>query len=456
MVTSASKRNSRTRTSARRSKPSSKPSLNKSPSRKSLDPKHKKELIRFAAGRVKHKQWALIARQTVAIALGDGKYVENLRCRVPAFFTSPVADTPETSQLQPGMSTWHVVHDISRQVRLSNEGTVSYSHTSDLLCHWAAKPATSSSMPFTKTAVIFSKRSPLALARRLYLESAPSQKLSPHPLHNSTVGVLSSASPRRAGGAFLNGSSEPDALLARSTSLVASLGTPQARSFYTELQKYTKKHGAGFYPHCMVYSPGVVGFRRDDEDRYDVRDDDFDPELDAIPADPTTAELENPPAVNSQNRRAMGEYVAPYLMNIISVAAVNASSVHSAPSPSPPPSTELDSYSLTGPENVEAAIRRTMKERVGRALRLFELHGNRTLVVGAFGCNQGLAVETIARIYAELLFCSDGNEGDGRFRGVFDKVVFSLSSKLRTPFQEAFEMRIYEDELTSAMDDVGL
>ena len=440
-----------------RSKSSSQPKPSRPPQEHSTHrQKRRKQIIRFAAGRVKHQQWASIARQTAAIALGDGKYVENLRCSVPAVSSSPIADSPETSQLQRSLSTWHVVHDISSQVRYSNRATVFYPRDSDAVRSWVTRPAASLLVAPRRTAIEFSKYSAVNRSRRLYLDSVASQKTTPYPIRQTTIGVLTSASVHRPGGAYLSGGTEPDAVLARSTSLVASLSTPEARQFYSEMKKYTKEYGAGFFPHSLVYSPSIVGFRRDDDDHFNVQDDDFDPELDAIPADPTTAELELPPAVNAQNQRAMGEYVSPYLMNVVSAVPVNANTIRTASSPPPFPSNDSTSFSPTSTETVEATIRQTVKDRLGRALRLFELHGDRKLVLGAFGCREGLSVEVVAQIYAELLACNVGENGDGRFRDVFEKVVFSLPGKLCAPFRTAFQMRVFDDELNRALDAVEL
>ena len=58
---------------------------------------------------------------------------------------------------------------------------------------------------------------------------------------------------------------------------------------------------------ALLYSPSVVGLRRDDADHFKLTNDNFDSELDTIPADPTTRDLEASSAVNAQNQRAMGE-----------------------------------------------------------------------------------------------------------------------------------------------------
>ncbi|TFY74479.1 hypothetical protein EWM64_g9532 [Hericium alpestre] len=371
---------------------------------KRLSAEERKRRFQHSAVRAKRSQWALIAQQTRGIVMGDGKYVETRRCRVPS-----LADILDNSQRTPALSTWHIVHDISSQGDNGHALNPDASHVND-----------DYTTPFT------------------------------------SIGVLSSASPRCPGGAYLSGSSEPEAVLARSTSLVASLHTPQAQQFYRDAKLYAKEHGATFFPHSLVYSPAVVGLRRDDEDRFNKVDDDFDPEMDAIPADPTTKELELPPAVNGQNQKAMGEYVAPYVMNVVSAVPVLASSIRSARHLQSLPAHSSTTPSSTtcappSPIAIEDTIRRTMKERMARVLRLFELRGDRVLVLGAFGCNEGNSVDTVARIWAELIACNPGEDGTGAFRNVFEKVVFAVPGKLYVPFRESFDMRVYEDRLEAEL-----
>jgi len=218
------------------------------------------------------------------------------------------------------------------------------------------------------------------------------------------------------------------------------------------MKSYVKEHGASYFPPSLIYSPGIVGIRRDDGDGFNSVDDDFSPELDAIPADPTTAELELPPAVNTSNQKAMGEYTTPYIMNVISAIPVNAHLIRATAksSPSASPSTSpKESITCVASPSVEFAIRKSMKDRMGRALRAFELNRDRVLVLGAFGYNEGVAVDVAAQIWAELLACtpSDDAEGNGRFRNVFEKVIFAVPGKHHALFRQAFDMRVFEDEL---------
>lgn len=191
----------------------------------------------------------------------------------------------------------------------------------------------------------------------------------------------------------------------------------------------------------MLYSPSIVGLRRDDSDRFEVSNEDFYGELDAIPADPTTKDLEAPPAINAQNQRAMGEYVAPYFMNVLSAAPPHSGSFRSASDPS----SESETHHV---------MRQTIKSRITRALRLFAARGDSTLILCAFGCEEGTSIETVAQIYAELLACSSGtgDVGDGEFTNVFEKVVFAIPGRLHSTFRKTFEMRVYEDELVRSLE----
>ena len=103
-------------------------------------------------------------------------------------------------------------------------------------------------------------------------------------------------------------------------------------------------------------------------------------------------------------------------------------------------------------EFFEQGIRQAMKERMARALRAFEAHENRTLVLGAFGSGSNENnVETIGAIWAELLVCGDQDgTQNARFRNVCEKVVFAVSGKYHEPFKRGFEMRVYEAEVATA------
>jgi len=242
----------------------------------------------------------------------------------------------------------------------------------------------------------------------------------------------------------LGGSSSFNAVLARSTSLISSLTSTIAHPFFASLRERTRlanPAAAALSTDALLYSPSVVGLRRDDADHFELTNDDFDGELDAIPADPTTKDLEAPPAVNAQNQRAMGEYVAPYFMNVVSAAPILAGAFRSFSHAS----SEFESDCL---------LRQAVKSRIARALRLFAARGDTTLVLGVFGYEEGTPIVMIAQIYAELLACSPnpGDVTDGEFRNVFQKVIFAVPAKLHSMFRNTFEMRIFEDKLIRSLE----
>jgi hypothetical protein len=354
--------------------------------------------------------------------------------RVPV--VSTLADMSKTPQPSPTttMRTWHIVHDIAAQVRHSVLSTTFYPATQDL-----PKPRAST---HSSTSFEFSKNSVLSVVRRLYHSIHPPNVAS-YRVHDSDIGVLSPLSSRHPGSRFLRGSSTFNAVLARSTSLISSLTSTSAQPFFTSLKNQAKLDDptiVALSTDAMLYSPSIVGLRRDDSDRFEASNDDFDGELDAIPADPTTKDLEVPPAINAQSQRAMGEHVSPYFMNVLSAAPVHVGPFSSACSSSDP--------------ETKCIVRQTIKSRVARALRLFAARGDTTLVLCAFGCEEGTPIDTIAEVYAELLACSSiaGDVGDGEFRDVFEKVVFAIPRKLYSTFRKTFEMRVYEDELIHSLE----
>ena len=383
-----------------------------------------------AAHRAKCSQWALIAEQTARIVLGDGKYVETRRVPVASTLAN-ASETPQPSSIVP-MRTWHIVHDISAQVHHSALSTTFYPPSHDF-----PKPTAS----IGSSTFEFSRYSTLSIVRRLYLTNQPPTQ-APYHVHNSNIGVLSPLS-RRPGSGFLSGSSTYNAVLARSTSLISSLTSTLAKPFFASLRERARPVNsavAALSTDALLYSPSIVGLRRDDADHFELTNDDFDGELDAIPADPTTKDLEAPPAVNAQNQRAMGEYVAPYYMNVVSAAPILVG--------------PFRSNSLTSSEIESDLLRQTVKSRIAKVLRLFADRGDTTLVLGAFGYEEGTPVVMVAQIYAELLACSPnpGDVADGEFRNVFQKVIFSLPAKLNSVFRNAFEMRIFEDDLIRSLE----
>lgn len=273
-----------------------------------------------------------------------------------------------------------------------------------------------STSPSTQTHFEFTRLSALAAARRY----APTiSRYQPGPV-STQVGILIPAL-SKPGGGFTNGSNSLDASIARSTSLIAPLTlSPAGQSFFRALRKDAS---------AMLYTPDVVGIRRDDGDRYNPEDDDFDAELDAIPADPTTRELEQPVAVNPQNQLPMGEFVAPYAINVLSA---------------PPAVRSGKTF------DDDTGCFKAVKARISRALSIFASQGDRVLVLSY---DESAPIATVARVYCELLACSPVDDCSESFKNTFDSIVFAVPSKHRSSFRQAFELRLFEDELNYALSD---
>lgn len=390
--------------------------------------------------KAKRERWASMAMETQGIVLGDGKYVEE-RC-VSALSPSlaQFAHKGPEDYLPAGSgpggqdsiaSVTRVAHDIAIQIELSRQGTTFYPHYSETLAFWAmAHPRNT-----FETTIEFTRESTLTAARRLWLLYPPVRAPNASSPLLSSLGVLSFASPKKPGGGYLHGGDEQEEVIARLSSLVASLSAPVAREFYQEHRKYRVEDGSGLHDHSMVYSPGVLVFRKDQDDTLAVDE-----------SDPSIAT-----SSSSVHDKIGGEFIAPYLINVVSAVPVNASMVRKK------------HIILPADEQVfEDGIRTAMKERMARALRAFEARGDRVLVLGAFGCGSSEnKVEVVARIWAELLVCGDAEEKEGegeqasrkrdaRFKRSFERIVFAVPGKLHAPFKKAFEMRIFEEEVNVA------
>ncbi|TFY51742.1 hypothetical protein EVJ58_g10405 [Rhodofomes roseus] len=335
-----------------------------------------------------------VAEETRAIVLGDGKYVEerrvspvtsslSLSARIAHTPNSPVSGADTTQVVQ-------VPHDIAVTIELSRQSTTFYPHYSE------------------------------ALASAPPIPTSPLWVYSPSPLPSAPVA------------GSVQGGDEQEDKIARHSSLLASLSSPAAQPFYQEHKKFLKEDGSGLHDHSMVYSPGVVVFRREG-------DDDLPPDsnVDIVSASPTV------------NEGVGGEFIPPYFVNVISAVPVNAMAVRAK--------------HVILPEErglFENGIRSAMKERMSRILYLFEERGNRALVLGAFGCgppNQN-NVEAIASIWAELLVCGDlegpgGTKREARFKNSFEKVVFAVPGKIVEQFRQTFKARLFEAEVADAAMD---
>lgn len=340
--------------------------------------------------------------------LGDGKYVEEHRVPVlPSALAQPLGQGSYSSNPDIAPTT----HDIFVQIQLSRQGTTFYPHYSGSLANWAkCRPPS-----HTSTSIEFSQSSTLTAARRLSRTIPDSCCSSVLAFPRTPIGVLSFASPKKPGGSFLLGGDEQEETIARLSSLVASLSSPAAQDFYKEHKKYKAEDGSGLHDHSLVYSPGVVVFRKDGDD---ISDDTSDRPR------------------HTSDIAIGGQFIAPYTINVVSAVPVNAAAVR-----------QKHDIAPTDVQLFEDGIRDTMKERMARALRLFEAHGNKTVILGAFGCSSSQNnVEFVASIWAELLACGE----EARFKDVFERVMFAVPGRLYESFKKAFEMRVFEAELTKA------
>ena len=365
-------------------------------------------MFAMAIQRARRERWAAIALETQGIVLGNGQYVEE---RIDPSVVSAVLSS--NIQPPPFPPPAYIPHHIAVAVALSNQHTVFYPHYSPVLAHWSE---THPHTPLPTTQIEFTRSSTLNVARNL------STIRSQDPLKSTDIGVLSFASAKRPGGGYLHGSSEQEDTIARLSSLVASLASPAAQDFYKEHRTFRNEDGSGLHDHSMVYSPGVVVFRKD--------------------ADDEPAPGRNTKSASSFSRDSLGgDFIAPYTIDVVSAVPVNAAAVY-------------QKY-VGEPQLYQDGIRRVMRDRMGRALRAFETHGDRVLVLGAFGCGSfENKVEMIATLWAELLVCGetvDGVRRPARFKDSFEKVVFAVPGKLFEPFKRAFDVRLDEEMLTAAL-----
>lgn len=381
--------------------PSQAPRFSKKPTRRiRADPIAVKKLTR--------ERWAAIAAETQQIVMGDGKYVEERHVSTDASACAhhDLGAAPDSTGLSPPV---RVAHDIFAQVQLSKQGTIFFPHYSAFLAHWASTPRRS--LPSgSHTILEFAQCTPVTATHRL-VSSTPSS--SPRP-PSSSIGILSFASPKKPGGGYLHGGDEQEETFARYSSLVESLSSPAAKQFYEEHRHYRAEDGSGLHNHSMVYSPGVVVFRAHRDDT-------------ALTSPLPPDELD-------------GAFIAPYTVDVVSAVPVNAAAVRAKHIILP---SERQFF--------ENGIRSAMKERMARALRVFEDKGDRAIVLGAFGCmSSENNVETVAAIWAELLVCGEEGEKAGPYKDVFDKVVFAVTGKQFKKFKAEFEMRIFEAEVARA------
>ncbi|KZV80899.1 hypothetical protein EXIGLDRAFT_732121 [Exidia glandulosa HHB12029] len=191
------------------------------------------------------------------------------------------------------------------------------------------------------------------------------------------VGVLNFANAEHPGGGFEHGAQAQEESLVRSSTLYASLTSDIGRPFYAS----HSTEPPGLYTDAMIWSPGVLFFRADD-----------------------------------------GDWIEPVAANVVTSPAVNVYEVKGRLGSSLP---------------VDTRIADTMRERMARILRLFELKETTHVVLGSFGTGAfGNDIATVARLWADLL-------GPGsRFERSFSVVEFAIiDQRTLGVFKQHFEER---------------
>lgn len=265
--------------------------------------------------------------------------------------------------------------DLAAKVRFSSHNTRYYPPDDLSLSRWVLDGPMSSA---TKTEISILEISTLDGADLLYNTlSGPSSF--------GRIAVLSFASATRPGGGFLGGAQAQEESIARSSTLYPSLMTETAQQFY---KLHLSDRQGGFYHHAMIYTPSVVIFRDD-----------------------------------------AGEWVAPFEVDVLTSAAVNAGDV------------KKKGGEDADQAKIESTIEAAMKERIGRILALMEKQGAKNLVLGSFGTGVFRNdVKTVARIWAELL-----TGKDARYKSSFDRIVFAILGKTTfTTFKQTFQNPIKE------------
>ncbi|KAF8516856.1 hypothetical protein BU17DRAFT_92505 [Hysterangium stoloniferum] len=289
-----------------------------------------------------------------------------------------------------------MMNNIAYQVSASVEKTCIYSPGSTgLIDNWQDGPRLLSLSPGQQTQIKFFEVPLLTGARDL-------SRVLQDARDGGGIGFLNCSSAKRPGGGFRKGGTEPEECLARASTINASLTSSVARPFY---RAHRHDDAAGFYDHQIIFSPHVVVIRNDRR--------------------PTDV-----------METGGGNLSPPLHISVVSSCAINARQIHRF-------------YKhVTEKKEVNRQIEMVMRARMARVLRVFEERGIKNLILGAFGVGQPFYndVETVARIWAELLACPGATFGH-----VFDRVWFPIDSPFHRRFKAAFESRIFEEELTLAL-----
>lgn len=201
------------------------------------------------------------------------------------------------------------------------------------------------------------------------------------------IGILNSASSKTPS-KFLRGTISQEECICRATLLFPCLAQFEAKPhhFYVinNKPKYQKSSSG-----CAIFSPKVPVIRYDS---------------------------------------SCGELLdEPQECSFVSICAPNAFVVSedtSIPKAARPGTSEQEKYEMI-------SLKEAMRDRLFRALSIFNEHGCTDLVLCAFGCGvHGNQPDMVATIFRELL--------DGEFKGRFQRVAFAIYSE-RTPNFQAFK-----------------
>ena len=265
-----------------------------------------------------------------------------------------------------------VDNDLKEAIKEAESKTRYHSPNSSIK-EWASstKPKPTHSSPTHISILHISTLDAARLLDNVY-KSNPSEK--------GKTGILNFASATKPGGGFKNGAEAQEESIARSSTLYTALNTQQAQQFYKLHNRENAENAAAYYSHSMIYSPNISIFRDDD-----------------------------------------GNWTYPFLVDVLSCAAVNAGEVRKANGP------------ITSGQDVE--IEKEMSERMGRILYLFERKGVQNIILGTFGTGVFRnSVTTVARIWAHLLLVPEA-----RFKDSFDRVIFAITGEETfIDFQSAF------------------
>jgi uncharacterized protein (TIGR02452 family) len=265
--------------------------------------------------------------------------------------------------------------DIRAQIRESERST-KYFGSNSSLSKWAITPTPISKKPSaTQTSILQITTIDAARLLQNTFNHNPQETA-------GIIGVLNFASATKPGGGFKNGAEAQEESIARSSTLYATLTTPEATKFYDLHKSESSENNAAFYSHGMVYSPKVLVFRDDD-----------------------------------------GLWTPHFEIDVLTCAAVNAGEILK---------------NTNGVNNPAAMvnIEKEMMERMGRILCLFEQKGARNIVLGTFGTGVFKNdVATVTRIWAQLLILPTA-----RFRHSFDRVIFAVTGDTTyNDFKSGFE-----------------